>query len=207
MDNGNVIERQKNILHAESLLNEALTTAVRGLLPVKQILKDYMGEDMEDDVPEVSEPVVDATPKVLEAPEKQDAPEAPDVPKKQEAPEKQDAPDVPKKQEAPEKQEAQEALEKQEEQVKIEKLDVAEEPKQEGAGEPSVTFSEYDEVFDVDQPPEMRHVRTNTIDEGILQVDETSSAPVSADDIEDLDPPTTTIVEESIQDNEVVCLE
>lgn len=49
MDGGasNVVERQKNMLQAEQLLTEAITTAVRGLLPVKQILKDYMEDDEE----------------------------------------------------------------------------------------------------------------------------------------------------------------
>jgi hypothetical protein len=52
MDAGSntVVERQKNMLQAEQLLTEAITTAVRGLLPVKQILKDYM-EDGEDETP------------------------------------------------------------------------------------------------------------------------------------------------------------
>jgi len=57
MDGGasNVVERQKNMLQAEQLLTEAITTAVRGLLPVKQILKDYMEEDEEPPTLSVSE--------------------------------------------------------------------------------------------------------------------------------------------------------
>ena len=198
MDNGNVIERQKNILHAESLLNEALTTAVRGLLPVKQILKDYMGEDMEEEsavplpptssssVPtgapaeEAPEPVVDATP-VVPVPD----PAAP-------------APAS----EAPEPELKVEKVEAEAEPPSILKIDT----------EPSVKFSNYDEVFDEEKgAPEIRHVRDEEdgIEEGILQVDETSTTPILADDIEDLEPPTLPPlpVDQKIDDSEVVCLE
>jgi hypothetical protein len=39
------IERQKNILQLESIATEALSSAVRSLLPVKTILRDYMNDD------------------------------------------------------------------------------------------------------------------------------------------------------------------
>jgi hypothetical protein len=73
MDAGNVVERQKNMLQAEQLLTEAISTAVRGLLPVKQILKDYLEDDDEAEATvtetKVAEPkseVVEAEPKVEE---------------------------------------------------------------------------------------------------------------------------------------------
>lgn len=203
MDNGNVIERQKNILHAESLLNEALTTAVRGLLPVKQILKDYMGEDMEEEsavplaptsastsAPEKEqEPVVDATPVEPEpAPAPAPASEAPE-PEKTEKTETEPEPEL--------------KVEKVESEVpSILKIDT----------EPSVKFSNYDEVFDEEKgAPEIRHVRDEEdgIEEGILQVDETSTTPILADDVEDLEPPTLPPlpVDQKIDDSEVVCLE
>ena len=47
MSDGGAIERQKNLLQIEALVSEAITTAVRGLLPVKQILHDYL-DDTED---------------------------------------------------------------------------------------------------------------------------------------------------------------
>lgn len=56
MDNGSVVERQKNILQIEALATEAIGAAVRSLLPVKQILKDYMEgehEEIEDEAIEV----------------------------------------------------------------------------------------------------------------------------------------------------------
>ena len=48
METGGVVERQKNILQIEALANEALATAVRSMLPVKQILKDYLDGDQEE---------------------------------------------------------------------------------------------------------------------------------------------------------------
>jgi len=67
MTDSGVVERQKNLLQIEGLAIEAITTAVRGLLPVKQILADYMGEAEVETEPEAEVPP--------EAPEQ--APEAP----------------------------------------------------------------------------------------------------------------------------------
>jgi hypothetical protein len=39
------VERQKNILQLESIATEALSGAIRSLLPVKSILRDYMNDD------------------------------------------------------------------------------------------------------------------------------------------------------------------
>ena len=199
MDNGNVIERQKNILHAESLLTEALTTAVRGLLPVKQILKDYMGEDVEDSIPneDIQGPVVDATP-----PSTNEKPEEKPVEKSEEKSEEKPVEKPEEKSEEPE--EKPEEPEEKPMPPSILKIDT----------EPSVKFSDYDEVFDeVKGAPEIRHVRVeeddDIIEEGILKVDETSSTPITADEIEDLEPPTfkPTPEDDKIDDTEVISLD
>lgn len=39
------VERQKNVLQAESMCNDAVSGAVRSLLPVKNILRDYLDEE------------------------------------------------------------------------------------------------------------------------------------------------------------------
>lgn len=57
MDGGSVVERQKNVLQIEALATEAIGTAVRSLLPVKQILKDYLDGDHEE-VEDEAVPVV-----------------------------------------------------------------------------------------------------------------------------------------------------
>jgi hypothetical protein len=48
-----LIERQKNILHAETMCSDAISGAVRSLLPVKNILRDNLeggGSDEEDEI-------------------------------------------------------------------------------------------------------------------------------------------------------------
>jgi len=49
------IERQKNILQAEVMCTEALSGAVRSLLPVKSILRDYLEDDEEAEEEEEEE--------------------------------------------------------------------------------------------------------------------------------------------------------
>lgn len=52
MEGGNVVDRQKNVLQIEALATEAITAAVRTMLPVKQILKDYMEEGDQEEIEE-----------------------------------------------------------------------------------------------------------------------------------------------------------
>ena len=51
------VEKQKNILQAEQICTEALSGAVRSLLPVKSILRDYLddGEDKDEEEEKVEE--------------------------------------------------------------------------------------------------------------------------------------------------------
>lgn len=48
----NSLERQKNLRQVEVLLQEAILQAIRGLLPVKSILREYLVEEDEDDAEE-----------------------------------------------------------------------------------------------------------------------------------------------------------
>jgi hypothetical protein len=93
------IEKQKNHRQIEQLLHEGISQAIRGLLPVKNILKDYLSEgadtgdaddedddDKKDEVPAVSTvpdvPVVPVVPDLpaVSAPEVPVVPELPAVP-------------------------------------------------------------------------------------------------------------------------------
>ena len=47
--NAPAIERQKNLRLIESLLNDAVLQSIRGMLPVKNILREYLKEDNSDD--------------------------------------------------------------------------------------------------------------------------------------------------------------
>jgi len=53
-ENLSYIERQKNILQAESMCTEGLSGAIRSLLPVKNILRDYLEDDDEEEAVPVS---------------------------------------------------------------------------------------------------------------------------------------------------------
>jgi len=75
------IEKQKNLRQVSSLLNDSVLQAIRGLLPVKSILREYLHDDDEDgddkqssvlEVEEKPEPTVPAA----EAPVAAEAPEA-----------------------------------------------------------------------------------------------------------------------------------
>jgi len=62
------IERQKNILQAEAMCTEALSGAVRSLLPVKSILRDYLEDDeaeITEEVDEEEKPVLPKKPSTL----------------------------------------------------------------------------------------------------------------------------------------------
>lgn len=186
---GNVVDRQKNLLQIEGLATEAITTAVRGLLPVKQILNDYLGEDQEEEeiketvsVPEKSEPEKPEPEKTEKPEHEKPEPEKPE-PEKPE-PEKTEKPENPEP-EKPEKP--------------VVSIDT----------EPTVRFSEYDSVFDETKAqPEIRHVPKYDDDEysDALQVDESTATHVSKDDFEDLEPPAP-VKKEVIADDEVVMLD
>lgn len=47
-ESGPAIERQKNLRQVEQLLHEGVLQSIRGMLPVKSILKEYLAEDAEE---------------------------------------------------------------------------------------------------------------------------------------------------------------
>ncbi len=47
-ENGPAIERQKNLRQVEQLLHEGVLQSIRGMLPVKSILKEYLADDGEE---------------------------------------------------------------------------------------------------------------------------------------------------------------
>jgi hypothetical protein len=193
MSDGGVVERQKNLLQIELLATEAITTAVRGLLPVKQILHDYLGED-EEEIEEVKETVevkpVVASEVVEEKVEEKVAPTpVPEVVTEVKSDVKEIGPPA------------------------VVSIDT----------EPTVHFSDYDSVFDEAKgEPQIRYAPKEGEGEGededeedahsdALTVDESSAVPLSADDVEDLEAPAPAPVpvvkKEEIDDSEVVVLE
>jgi hypothetical protein len=173
MDVGAVVDRQKNVLQIEALAAEAITTAVRGLLPVKQILQDYLEDDGQEEIEDEVVP----------------APEAASDEKEEEvtAPEKKGETPVPVPASASASASATPDTKKEEGAPAVVKIDT----------EPSVKFSEYDAVFDEnDGAPKMRYAPKDSDDDddlsdvpadGTLDVDEASVKPLDESDMEDLD--------------------
>lgn len=193
MDVGAVVDRQKNVLQIEALASEAITTAVRSLLPVKQILQDYLEDDGQEEIEDEVAPAPEEKEEVVTAAESVTTPvaSAPVTPEKKEvAP--ASAPEVT----TPEKK-------KEEESPAVVKIDT----------EPAVKFSEYDAVFDENAgAPEMRYAPKDGDDDddlsdvpadGTLDVDEASTKPLDESDVEDLDAVGPKVVPPAPADEEI----
>jgi hypothetical protein len=60
-DSGPAVERQKNLRQVEQLLHEGVLQSIRGMLPVKSILKEYLSDEMDEPAQEsVQETTQDA---------------------------------------------------------------------------------------------------------------------------------------------------
>ena len=208
MDAGSVVERQKNVLQIEALATEAITTAVRGLLPVKQILRDYLDagdqEELDDDVGASAAAAAGASGFVTEDAEVETSRPTLEVeellPPKPVAP--TPVPAVEKEESAPEV----EKVEKVEEPVKAEK------PAETPAAAPAIVkidtepttvhFSDYDDVHSEHGEPEIRFSPKGELGEGDddeeeegLEIDESSTRPLTDDlDLEDLEKPAVAAV-------------
>lgn len=79
------IERQKNHRQIEGLLNDGIQQAIRSLLPVKNILKDYLAEDKEDRDDKEEEEEEDKEEKEEKEKEKEESQEAEVTTEKDEA--------------------------------------------------------------------------------------------------------------------------
>jgi hypothetical protein len=166
MDTGSVVDRQKNVLQIEALATEAITSAVRSMLPVKQILKDYMEDDNQEEIDED-----EMVPAIVSNADQMDEDEAPAVTKT--------PPVTPEQPPALTITDVSAALA-----PAVVKIDT----------EPSVSFADYNTVFG--DTPEMQYAPTVDEDDedddmpsDLLKIDEESVAALSDDDVEDLDGP------------------
>ena len=206
-DTGAVVERQKNVLQIEALGTEAITTAVRSLLPVKQILKDYLDGDDDEEIDDDDEAAAEVVAAIAEE-------EVPEEKKKEET-----AQPV--------------TVTKEDVEIEIPKIEVKEIVPEVAPAvvapapavapavvkidtEPAaVHFSDYDAVFDEEKGTEMRYTPKESddddFDDGLLKIDESSTAAVGDDDVEDLDAPAKVvpnpIFKEEIGEDEVEILE
>ena len=196
------MERQKNVLQIEALATEAITTAVRGLLPVKQILRDYLDagdqEELDDDVapaPAAPAPVAEAD---VAEPEQKPSLEVEEMlPPKPVAP----AVPVPAAPEPETKAEEKAAVAVTKEEAPAPPPTPASEPAAPPAvvkidTEPAtVHFSDYDDVHEEHGEPEIRFSPKGELgeddeEEEGLEIDESSARPLTDDlDLEDFDKP------------------
>jgi hypothetical protein len=184
MENGNVMDRQKNILQVEAMATEAITTAVRGLLPVKQILRDYLEDDQEEIDDEVVAEAVSSAAGVGDDTAASPAPAAP-APVESSAKEVAAAPTsvTPAAEPSPTPMATAAAPAV----VNIE------------TEQTSVRFSDYDDVFDENEgapkiqynPKDSENDDDDEIDnipsDGLLTVNENSTSAIGDDDVVDLE--------------------
>ena len=140
---GNHIERQKNLRQVATLLQESVLQAIRGMLPVKNILREYLHEDEEEEQEEKKEseaPLAQVEEKeVVEEKQEEKQEEAPVVEEKQE-----EAPLVEEKQEEAKEEE------KKEEETVAEQVEEKQSPMIVIDTKPSVSFSQQHVMFDSD---------------------------------------------------------
>ena len=178
-DGGGVVERQKNILQIEALTAEAITTAVRSLLPVKEILNRYLEADTEE-VEDETEAVVVAPAAAASIPATASTPASATPAATPAAPAAAETtPDtVAKTDTTNEKPIAPPPA--------VVNIDT----------ETAVHFSDYDDVFQ--EGKNGPHIEYNPKDgdnddiesvDGALDIDEASAKPLAEDDVEDLEAP------------------
>jgi hypothetical protein len=217
MDGGSVVERQKNVLQIEALATEAIGTAVRSLLPVKQILKDYLEgdhEEVEDETVPVtetaaSEPAPAPSPAPAPAPASEPAPTPEPTPETANTMPQLEVKEVPAAAPSPSPSPASSTASASPAVVNIDT-------------EPAVTFAAYDDVYDeaADGPTLQYRSRDGDGDDygddaGSLKINDASAKNLSAadDDIEDFDAPlppapkaAPPVLSDKIREDEIVDL-
>jgi hypothetical protein len=180
LDSGSVMDRQKNVLQIEALATEAIGTAVRSLLPVKQILKDYLEGDHE----EVEDEAI-ASP--VEAPTETNKIALPQL----EVTDLSGVPAVPASAtptgQTPAPAPSPPTVKAQNPAPAVVNIDT----------EPAVTFAAYDDVYDeaADGPTLKYRSRDGDDDDAdlevsdALEIDESSAAPIGDDEVQDLEAP------------------
>lgn len=93
------IERQKNLRQIESILHDGIQQAIRGMLPVKNILREYLRDDVDDEAEAEAETEADAEAEAEAEETKAEAKE--EVENKEEAEKAEEKPEV-KPEEKPE---------------------------------------------------------------------------------------------------------
>jgi hypothetical protein len=149
------VERQKNLLQAEKMIEESIFAAVRDMLPIKKILQEYISE------PDFDEEKVEATLPVEEKPVKEKPVE--EKPIEEKPVEEKPVEEMPLEIKPVEEKQVEEKQveEKPVEVTKVEKIELEKEPKADKESsikietEPSVQFSEKVSIFHETKAPEI----------------------------------------------------
>ena len=177
-ETGTSIDKQKNLRQVEQLLHEGVLQSIRGMLPVKSILKEYLADDGEDDVGTVAREHEEIEPVVPEVAPSETVP----VP----VPEPEVAPEVKEPEVAPEVKEEPEPL----------PLPILAEVKTPSPTivvdtEPAkVSFTSMDTFFDSHNPSQNSiHVPMIKEDEdaGVTSLEISNDPPEAIDEYEDLE--------------------
>ena len=194
-DNASAIERQKNLRQVEQLLHEGVLQSIRGMLPVKSILKEYLADDGEEapqaeeaaaaEAPETNEETTEAAAEVVEPVVKEEEIKAPPPsPAVEQAVPTivVDLSGVALKEE--------EKKEEVKEEIKEERKEEPKPPMIVVDTEPSVSFSEMDTVFHYNPQKNVISPREEKTEEAPyvdgIEIDETA-APEALDEFETLD--------------------
>jgi len=190
-DGGGVVERQKNILQIEALAAEAISTAVRSLLPVKEILNRYLEADTEEVEDETEAVMVAATNAVGQ--NRDPTADQASVAK-------------PAEKVAIENSDKGAALGDTKDDAKDNTKEVAGHPVIQIETEPIVRFSDYDTVFQEGKTGEMEYnpKTEDDIDDGLLSINEASATSLMEDDdIEVLEPETAKVADPKVANPKV----
>lgn len=190
-EQGSSIERQKNMRQADQLIQEGILQAIRSMLPVKTILKEYLAGDDDDEVKEEEEEDKDEEPvKAVEEVKEEKKVEPLVVPKLEEIEQVETKLEVPKVEE--EKVEVPKVEEEKVEVPKVEEGAKAESDNNQTIivdTEPTVRFANFNTVFDADNPEKTTFEEHNDMEDDeetqIRILDTEPPAPL--DDFEDLE--------------------
>jgi len=190
------IERQKNLRQVEQLLLHAILQSIRGMLPVKNILKEYLSDDGDDKEEPAAAEVLSVEDLSGSEVSKSVADEKEPVEEvKVEKPAEEVKVEKPAEEVNVEKPAEEVKVEKPVEEVKVEKLP-AEDAKQPVIvidTEQSVKFTDHDAMFDSDNPNhhsiDMKEFVEESDFASASAIDILDSAPTDLNEFEDLDKP------------------
>ena len=185
------IEKQQNYRSVESLLQDGVIQAVRSLVPVKTILRDFVSSDNhEEDEEEADVEEAKDAEEAKEAEEVEGAKDAKDAKETEEAEPKE-------KVDKPEDESSPASIEETVKKIENEMVNPSEQPVIHIDDKPEVSFANFDSVFDSDHPENSDMVYDER-PSGTLEKLDGENLPLADDfDIEDLDAGSTDVAPNS----------